>query len=843
MTTSRALTSCIMMSIVALMWVSQAFAASPPDSLELRWRIIDMGKRSDGTDFTSAQLVLRNKGLHPISVDGAQLYFTCIAGIDVSQVSSTSSVERLTGTLFKLTPAKNFRELSVGQSVVFDIVHPEQLTRPDKAPQGPYLAFAKGDARLPIRIADYRVETELPGELRRTKETSADALFTRYSAIADVPIGELPPIFPTPTSMTYLAGTLRLGTRPRVLAEPRLAAEARRAQAIFEALPRPLSGASENVTVTVKLGKVSASSSAEAYRLKIDPAGQILVEASTRAGIAYGLDSLTQLAEASQTNGSSMEFRAVDIVDAPRFPFRGLLVDVARNFQEKESLFRLIDLMARFRLNKLHLHLTDDEGWRLAINGLPELTRTGGRRAHGDNVDEHLPAAHGSGPYIDDQHGSGHYSQADFVHILRYAAERHVEVIPEIEMPGHARAAVKAMEARSRKLQRSRLPGVNDYLLSDPDDRSKYVSAQLHSDNVMNPGMESTYRFIDHVVGELARLYRLAGVPMRTIHVGADELADGAWEQSPACQRYMSKHGLRQTADLWDHFYARVSGILRRHGAHASGWEELGTRKVTLRGKSKLIPNPKFALADFDLFVWNNLDQSGDLAYRLANAGYRVVLAPATVLYYDMAHLEDPREPGVDWAAITDLDKVFDFVPYDFLRRAATDPTTPAGFDGLTDYGRDRILGLEGTLFSEVMRDLADIEFLLLPRMLAMAERAWAPDPEWANASDAAHAKKVHSHAWSVFVNSLGKQVLPRLDRDFPGINYRIPPPGLMRVGSVVKVNQQLPGFTLRYATGGAMPTASSPVLIDQVETADEIAVAAFNRSGRFSRVSRLPRP
>ena len=184
-------------------------------------------------------------------------------------------------------------------------------------------------------------------------------------------------------------------------------------------------------------------------------------------------------------------------------------------------------------------------------------------------------------------------------------------------MPGHARAAVKAMEARFHRLAQAGRADAGRYLVSDPHDRSVYTSPQQYNDQVINPGMASTYVFIEKVVAEVAALHREAGVPLRTLHVGGDELADGAWERSPACEALMRREHLGSTADLWDYFYDRVDRILQVQGVRASGWEELGARKVRLHDEARLIPNPHFAQHGFVLYVWNNV-AAGPRIWRIA---------------------------------------------------------------------------------------------------------------------------------------------------------------------------------------------------------------------------------
>ncbi len=349
----------------------------------------------------------------------------------------------------------------------------------------------------------------------------------------------------------------------------------------------------------------------------------------------------------------------------------------------------------------------------------------------------------------------------------------------------------------------------------------------------MNPGMPGTQAFIGHVVKAMVAMHREAGVPLRTLHVGADEAPAGAWEKSPAAQATIVAHRLAGTAGLWNHFYDRVSALLKAQGVRMAGWEELGAMRVRLAGQDKLAPNPHFLGRGATLYVWNNVDGAEDLANQLANAGFEVVLAPATALYFDMAHNASPAEPGVNWAAFVDLDTVFNYTPLDSLRTAPTTHDPDPAKVRLTAAGRARVLGIEATLFSETLHTAGRLDYMLMPRMLALAERAWAADPAWARAADGADAKRLHGQAWSVFVNQLGQQVLPRLDADMPGVGYRIPPPGLLRQNGLVRFNGAWPGLVVRYTTDGSEPTAASPEATQPITASGPIRAAAFNRGGR----------
>ena len=231
-----------------------------------------------------------------------------------------------------------------------------------------------------------------------------------------------------------------------------------------------------------------------------------------------------------------------------------------------------------------------------------------------------------------------------------------------------------------------------------------------------------------------------------------------------------------------------------------------------------------------------------DLAYRLANSGYQVVLCPVSNLYLDMAYNKNPEEPGQFWGAYVDVDKPFEFIPYDYFKNAKSDKSGRPldrsifiGKDRLTEYGQQNILGIEGCLWSEVLHVEGRLDYMLVPKIFGLAERAWAADPAWATEKDETKADTQYQEALNTFLNAVGQRELPRLDQDGLQIQYRIPPPGLRLAEGKVLCNLQLPGFTLRYTTDGTKPTATSPMVHGPIAAKGTIRVAAFNQTGRSS--------
>ncbi len=815
--------------------------------VSLRWEVVrsermpkDRGARS------LASLVLTASPSQGLDARGWSLYFTCVAGVDLDSAQGPFVLDQMAGTLYRLRPTPAFAGLAPGQRVELRFRHPDLMPNPDKAPQGPYLVMDnQPDAGL--RISEYHITPpQRPDQLDLAEGAplpgpGAEGFYARHATADAVDPAALPLVFPPPQDLQRAAGSLRWTRMPRIEAAAGLRREAGLAREWLQPLfagARGAVGRAGDAPLRLLISPRPAGAdqaSPEAYALEIDAQQGVTVRGASAAGVMMGLQSLRALLPASQPRGTPLVLPALSLRDAPRFEHRGLLLDVARNFHPKATVLRLLDLMGRLKLNKLHLHLTDDEGWRLAIPGLPELTEFGARRGHSADPWRHLPPAYGSGPDVANPDGSGHYSASDYTEILRYAAARHIEVIPEIEMPGHARAAVKAMQARARRLAAAGAPDATRYLLSDPADRSRYRSAQFYTDHMMDPGLPSTYAFIEHVVQALVVMHRQAGVPLRQLHVGADETPAGAWAGSPASLALVESHRLAGLPGLWNHFYDRVGEILARHGLAAGGWEELGARRDKADGSGPLVPNEHFVGRGHTLYVWNNLDEADDLAYRLANAGYRVVLAPATTLYLDMAHTATPGEPGVNWAAYTDLHQVFDYVPLDALGRTPLPAAVAGGKAALSETGRRNVAGIEATLFSETLRGRERLEHALLPRLLAVAERAWVANPAWATEADANRAAALHRQDWSRFVGQIGHQVIPALVRALPDLNLRIPPPGLRKQGDTVLANTAWPGLAVHYTADGSEPGPQSPRVQGPITERGLIRAATFDSRGRRS--------
>jgi hexosaminidase len=822
-------------------------ASSPQVPLSLRWELKE--DVFDGARSASrAAFTLTNRGPKPWPGAGWAVYFDALHSARAGTVSQGFRIEEVVGGWQRLVPGAAFAGLEPGASVTVEY-ETGLLTNRSFAPVGPYVVFdSEPDVGHPIDSVATPFVRFPQGAGRDPRVVTPEAQYALDTAVRDIAPSELPLVFPTPVRETRGVGVLTLRAMPAIDAGPGLEAEAQvAAQVLRPSFPKGRAAAAAPLRLAI--GAVEGQPSPEAYALSIDAQQGIRIVGASPAGVFYGLQTLRGLLPPSATRGQ-LVLPALTVVDAPRFAYRGLMLDVARNFQPKATVLSVIDLLARAKLNVLHLHLTEDENWRIEIESLPELVSVGARRGHTLDESRFLPPAYGSGPVVDRPWGSGFYSRADYREILQYAAARHIEVVPEIEMPGHARAAIVAMEARFReKTKAGQGEQAARYRLREPEDRSTYTSAQFYHDNVMNPALESTYAFVERVVAELAEMHREAGVSLRHLHVGGDEVPAGVWEGSPAAQALVRTKGLGSVDDLWFEFYARVEQILKAHGLSLAGWEEIALRKTRRNGQPAMIPNPGFANRGLRAYVWNNVPGWGseDLAYRLANGGFEVVLCPVTNLYLDMAPNPNPEERGLDWGGYVDLRKVFQFIPYDYYRNLRVDrrglPLDPAVFvgkDRLTDFGKANVVGLQANLWSETLGGEGRLESTLVPKLFGLAERDWAPDPDWARESDPAKSEALERVAWSRFANVVGKQLLPRLAREQPGFAYRIPTPGLRAEGGEVRASLELPGFTLRYTTDGTEPTVRSPEVRGPIPFRGTVRVAAFDANGRRGHAAAL---
>ena len=575
------------------------------------------------------------------------------------------------------------------------------------------------------------------------------------------------PIMPAPRRLQARPGEFRLDRETRIMLSDPASTELRTLSELLAAPLRAASGlplpvapepASDRATnaLSIRLTPDSASQEPESYRLVVTQRGAIL-SAPTPAGLVHGLQTLRQLLPAELERGvrsvngwgrgvaqmtdsaappARWVIPAVEIDDAPRFRYRGILLDVARWFYPPEFIEKLIDLLALYKLNTLHLHLTDDQGWRLEIKRYPRLTQVGAWRKE-TIVGQHFD------PYVGDgtPHG-GFYTQEQMRELVAYAAVRHVTIIPEIEMPGHARAALAAYPELS--------------CTGGPFEVSTRWG--VHED-IFCPG-EQTFAFLEDVLSEVMQLF-----PSEYIHIGGDEVPKLEWKDSPVAQAVIRREGLGNEEGLQGYFVRRIEGFLRAHGRRLIGWDE------TLEGG--LAP-------EATVMSWRGVEGGIDAARQ----GHDVIMTPANRTYFDY-YQGDPAAEPLAIGGFLPLDSVYAFEP------------VPGE---LAPEQAAHVLGAQGNLWTEYIPTPARAEYMMLPRMLALAEVLWSTK---------------ETRNWNRFVGRLPAQ-FARLD--VLGAEYRVPEPvGLGGDRLVLEdrirlaIHPSFPGGEVHYTIDGSEPTLTAP--------------------------------
>lgn len=728
--------------------------------------------------------------------------------------SQDFNVEMLTGNLKKITPTETFSGFEANKAQVLRIqMHGDHMNEFKPMPNY-YLTDKNNQAYIiasTVPTLDSETGLEIQPHLQsftsekqfrskpedQSQWATAERLYQVNQASVLPVTDQLARIIPKPERTEVKGGELDLARGVKVKID------GFKRKDVAEAFNRlKLIGVSENTKgVDLLIVKKPEKYSDEGYSLDIQDK-QILIEASHERGAFYGLQSLAALVDVDSTF-----IPKVVVTDQPRYPFRGLHIDVSRNFRDKQFVLDMLEQMAAYKLNKLHLHLSDDEGWRVEIPGLPELTEIGAYRCHDPDENKCIFPQFGSGPYRD-SHANGFYSTQDYIDILKEAKKRYIEVIPSFDMPGHSRAAVRSMDARYRKyMAKGDEKKAMQYLLVDPDDKTKYMSIQGYTDNTMNVCVDSSYAFVDKVLHELQIMHEKAKHPLNIYHIGADE-TPGAWLDSPACKTYMAENGIDKASNLGNHFVERVSNSLAEKGILPAGWSD-GLSHTHFDKMPKRVQSNMW-----DMLQWGQISKT----HEQINNGWDVVLSLPDIAYLDMPYEADPKERGYDWAARElNSQKIFQFMPGNLPVHAEIwkgNVQQPIELkDEIPIEPGKGVKGVQGQLWSETVRSNEQAEYMLFPRIITLAERMWHK-PEWE--VPYSHKKQTYNSEtnnisaknkadmkqdWSEFAEVLGRRELAKLD--LHGIAYRVPTVGAVIDDGILRANLIYPGLLIEYQQDG----------------------------------------
>lgn len=545
--------------------------------------------------------------------------------------------------------------------------------------------------------------------------------------------------------------------------------------------------ASAGFTPAVKVGEngnvlltTDRSIKSEAYELHIS-SDRITVKASDVKGFFYALQSvrlmLPPAVEGNKKSAETWAVPAVTVKDEPRFGYRGFMLDVARYFLPKDEVIRMIDCMAMLKLNRLHLHLTDDNGWRLEIKKYPRLTEVGAWRVDRQN----LPFPNRRNPMKGEPTPvGGYYTQEDMKEIIAYAAERQIEVIPEIDIPAHSVASLAAYPEYA-------CPVVKDFIGVLPGLGGR------NAEIIYCAGNDGTFEFLQGILDEVMALF-----PSHYVHLGGDEATKTNWKKCPLCQARIRKEHLADEEALQGYFMGRMSDYVRSKGKQVLGWDELTNSKL-----------PEDAI----ILGWQGYGQA---ALKAAEQGHRFIMAPARILY--LIRYQGPQwfEP-VTYFGNNTLKNVFDYEPV----QADWKP----GYE-------DLLMGVQACMWTEFCNEPADVFYLTFPRLAALAEIAWTPKgrKDWAAFLKAVDVYDAHL---------LQKGIVPA--RSMYNIQHTVLPDAEGRLE--VHLECERPDMEICYTLDDTAPTAASTLYQGNivVDRNTVVKAATFANGEQMGKLLELP--
>ncbi len=542
----------------------------------------------------------------------------------------------------------------------------------------------------------------------------------------------------------------------------------------FKLKPEYAEGAAtEDHGIVVRLDGDTARFGREGYALVVTPQ-RIMIRAAAPAGAFYGMQTLRQLfppeLEDSTCRADAWKIPAVEIFDKPRFPWRGDMLDVSRHFLPLDFIKKNLDYLARYRMNTFHWHLTDDQGWRIEVKGYPKLTQIGAWR-----VDYNDMPWWGRPPQKpgDSATYGGYYTQDQIREVVQYAADRFITVVPEIDMPGHSRATIASYPEIAC--------GPGPYYVA---------TGGVASDNTLCPAKEETYKFIKGVLSEVLPLF-----PGPWFHVGGDECNKTNWKKNPLCIELMKREGMKNVEELQSYFIRRVEKIVNDLGKKMIGWDEI------LQGG--LAPNAA-------VMSWRG-EQGG---IRAARMGHEVVMTPTTYCYLDLKQGDPDLEPPYGYSRLL-LSTAYSYDPVPKV---------------LSAQEARLILGTQGNLWGESIQNETDANYMLFPRLLAIAEVGWTPKPlrQWDDFTDRLDYNLIR-------LKNLGIGYAPSM------FNVRVDAQPDSTGGLLVKLSTEHGRVPIRYTLDGSDPAPSSPVYEKPFpirEHVTTVRAAAFRDGHRIGRIT-----
>ncbi|MCR5184292.1 MAG: beta-N-acetylhexosaminidase [Opitutales bacterium] len=492
------------------------------------------------------------------------------------------------------------------------------------------------------------------------------------------------PIIPVPQEIKQMSGQLKVSQINAIYADANSKNAADFLQKLFKtrykknlAIQKAPGAVIVPNAIVITAKAPSKKGKTEAYKLEVTSQG-VKIEGASPAGAFYGVCTLDELCIDPQNGGNAKTIPAVKIKDGARFEYRGLMMDVARNFQPVENVKKFIELMARYKFNTLHLHLSDDQGWRIEIKNpkFKKLMTVGAQPNKPEGT-------------------RGYYTQKEMKDIIAFAERHYVDIVPEIDMPGHNMGAITAYPELTCEYVR-RVNADPGLLSQNPKMKIEIWDRAGVSEALLCAGKKETYEFFDTVLAELTKLF-----PSKYFHLGGDEAPAKCWDKCADCNAFMKKEKIKNTQELMAYFFQRNFEAMAKAGKTALYWYELD------------VPNyPKNAI----MYSWR-MGLTPRTIDRAIKENYKVICCPGEFAYLDYPQING--DPNHGWMPVVTLERCYQFDP---------------GY-GRPENEQKFILGCEGTLWSEHLVTLDQITYQAFPRALALAEAGWSPmkNRNWKN--------------------------------------------------------------------------------------------------------------
>ncbi|MFQ1055224.1 beta-N-acetylhexosaminidase [Gilliamella apicola] len=824
---------------------SQKIVDTMSSQLRLNYQIVDNDAVNHGIDCAAlgadwascnkVTLTLKNTGSAITDKDWA-IYFHNIRMI-LAVNNDQFKITHVTGDLHKLEPTDKFKNIPANAVVTIPIIGEYwQISESDVMPRW-YVTSSKAEPKV---IANTDTDSDnlsafvKPlGEQWKISPNDHNVLMTpenRYQRNKDIQeINEellKGQILPTPSKLTVGKETIILNENGVNLVLNHLSKESKSVlEEHFRKLEIAVSSKGFNINASIDKSAFKKGVKGS-YKLEITPQGATIL-AFDESGIFYGVESILSVIHAK----NPQVIPTLSAEDAPRFEYRGMMLDTGRNFKSKEAVLQLLDTMSKYKMNKFHFHLSDDEGWRIEIPGLPELTEFGSKRCHDLSETKCLLPQLGSGPNSNNS-GSGYFTRNDYIEIVKYANARFIEVIPEIDMPAHARAAIMSMEVRYQRLMnKGKEQQANEYRLVDPTDTSNTTTVQFYNrQSYLNPCLDSSKKFVNKVISEIAKMHAEAKQPISTWHFGGDEaknihfgngyqdinaaqketgkglidqsIEDHPWAKSQACQAFVNKGVVKNIEHLPSHFAVEVSKIIKNNGINRMQVWQDGVKFAT---DAKSFATDEVIVNFWDSLYWGGYDSVNEFA----NKGYKVIVSNPDYVYLDMPYEVNPKESGYYWASrFNDERKIFSFAPDNLPQNAETSfDRNGDAFAAKGTMNWPGAYGLSAQIWTENIRTDDKMAYMAYPRLLSVAERAWHKADWETNYQKDRQFQQGETHYvdqqklfndWNQFANLIGQRELAKLDA--ASINYRLPVPGAKIENGKLIANIVFPGLSIEYS-------------------------------------------